>query len=171
MSTDEMKQIRAEKAKAKYKTDPSIEQKRKFLYRIRKGTIPTISSMTKHGFTLAAINIIRKEAKLDELQQSDIKGYRKEQMNLMVTNKEQVLKSVIPNVHVFENSKKAPNSKQPVKEINIDLSANITLDVYLQCLRNKPVSAKTVDLYEGRLKPLLTALGWKNKKKESDVIY
>jgi hypothetical protein len=171
MSTDEMKQIRAEKAKAKYKTDPSIEQKRKFLYRIRKGTIPTITSMTKHGFTLAAVNIIRKEAKLDELQQSDIKGYRKEQMNLMVTNKEQVLKSVIPNVHVFENSKKAPNSKQPVKEINIDLSANITLDVYLQCLRNKPVSAKTVDLYEGRLKPLLTALGWKNKKKESIVPY
>jgi len=171
MSTDEMKQIRAEKAKAKYKTDPSIEQKRKFLYRIRKGTIPTISSMTKHGFTLAAVNIIRKEANLDPLQQSDIKGYRKEQMNLMVTNKEQVLKSVIPNVHVFEHSKKAPNANQPVKEVNIDLSANITLDVYLQCLRNKPVSAKTVDLYEGRLKPLLTALGWKNKKNESIVQY
>jgi hypothetical protein len=89
----------------------------------------------------------------------------------MVTNKEQVLKSVIPNVHVFENSKKAPNANQPVKEVNIDLRANITLDVYLQCLRNKPVSAKTVDLYEGRLKPLLRALGWKNKKKESIVPY
>jgi hypothetical protein len=30
MSTEEMKQIRAEKAKAKYKVDPFIEQKRKF---------------------------------------------------------------------------------------------------------------------------------------------
>ena len=171
MSVEEIKQIRAEKSKAKYKNDPSIEQKRKFLYRIRKGTIPTISSMTKHGYTLQSINIIRKEADLDPLQQSDIKGYRKEQMNLMVTSKDQVLKSVIPNVHVFEHSKKAPNAKQPVKEINMDLSANITLDVYLQCLRNKPVSAKTVDLYEGRLKPLLTALGWKNKKNESIVQY
>ena len=170
MSTQEIKQIRAEKAKAKYKGDPLIEQRRKFLYRIRTDTIPTITSMKKFGFTLEAINVVRKEAKLAPLAYNEIKGYRKEQMNLMITDTDQVLKSVIPNVHVFENTKKSVNNNKPVKQINIDLNANITLDIYLQCLRNKPVASSTVDLYEGRLKVLLKALGYK-KKNESIVSY
>ena len=170
MSTQEIKQIRAEKAKAKYKGDPLIEQRRKFLYRIRTDTIPTITSMKKFGFTLEAVNVVRKEAKLAPLAYNEIKGYHKEQMNLMITDTDQVLKSVIPNVHVFENTKKSVNNNKPVKQINIDLNANITLDIYLQCLRNKPVASSTVDLYEGRLKVLLKALGYK-KKNESIVTY
>ena len=170
MSTQEIKQIRAEKAKAKYKGDPLIEQRRKFLYRIRTDTIPTITSMKKFGYTLEAINVIRKEVKLKPLKQHEIKGHLKEQMNLMITDKDQVLKSVIPNVHVFENTKKSVNNK-PVEEIKIDLSANITLDVYLQCLQSfKDLHAKSIDMYKRRLNPLLKALGYK-KKNESIVPY
>ena len=170
MSTQEIKQIRAEKAKAKYKGDPLIEQRRKFLYRIRTDTIPTITSMKKFGYTLEAINVIRKEVKLKPLKQHEIKGHLKEQMNLMITDKDQVLKSVIPNVHVFENTKKSVNNKQ-VEQINIDSNANITLDVYLQCLQAfKDLHTKSIDMYKRRLNPLLKALGYK-KKNESIVSY
>ena len=41
MSTKEMKEIRAEKAKAKYQANPKTEQLRKFLFRVNKGVIPT----------------------------------------------------------------------------------------------------------------------------------
>ena len=164
MSTKEMKEIRAEKAKAKYQANPKTEQLRKFLFRVNKGIIPTMMSMKKYGFTLDAVNKIRDDAGLDPIENHSIKGYRREQMNLMITDTNEVLKSVIPNVHVFESMKKSANSDKPVTVQHIDLSANITLDVYLECLRNKPVSASTVDIYEKRLRPILIKLGWTKNK-------
>jgi hypothetical protein len=171
MSIKEMKEIRAEKAKAKYQANPKTEQLRKFLFRVNKGVIPTFLSMQKYGFTLDAVNKIRDDAGLDPIENHSIKGYKREQMKLMITDMDEVLKSVIPNVHVFESMKKSANSDKPVIVRHMDLNSTITLDFYLDCLRNKPVSAKTVNLYAGRLKPLLTALGWKNKKNESIVPY
>ena len=159
-----MKEIRAEKAKAKYQANPKTEQLRKNLFRVNKGIIPTMTSMKKYGFTLDAINKIRHDVDLDPIENHSIKGYRREQMNLMITDKNEVLKSVIPNVHVFESIKKSANSDKPVTIQHIDLSANITLDVYLECLRNKPVSASTVDIYEKRLTPILIKLGWTKNK-------
>ena len=105
MSTKEMKQIRADKAKAKYQSDPKAEQLRKFLFRVTKGVTPTLLSMKKYGYTLDAVNLIRDEAGFDPIENHSIKGYKREQLKLMVTNMDEVLKSVIPNVHVYESKK------------------------------------------------------------------
>ena len=171
MSAKETKEIRAEKAKAKYQANPKTEQLRKFLFRVNKGVVPTFLSMKKYGFTLDAVNKIRDDVGLDPIENHSIKGYRREQMNLMITDKNEVLKSVIPNVHVFESLKKSANSDKPVTVEYMDLNATITLDFYLDCLRNKPnVSASTVKTYENRLRPLLKKLGW-TKQNESIVKY
>ena len=106
MSTKEMKEIRAEKAKAKYQANPKTEQLRKFLFRVNKGVVPTFLSMQKYGFTLDAVNKIRDDAGLDPIENNSIKGYRREQMKLMITDIDEVLKSVIPKVHVYESKKK-----------------------------------------------------------------
>ena len=52
MSAKEMKEIRAEKAKAKYQANPKAEQLRKFLFRVSTGVTPTLLSLQKYGYTL-----------------------------------------------------------------------------------------------------------------------
>ena len=95
----------------------------------------------------------------------------REQLNLMITDTNEVLKSVIPNVHVFESMKKSANSDKPVTVQHMDLNSTITLDFYLDCLRNKTdVSESTVKTYASRLRVLLRKLGW-TKQKESIVPY
>jgi hypothetical protein len=171
MSTKEMKEIRAAKAKVKYQADPKTEQLRKFLFRVSKGVTPTLLSMKKYGYTLDAVNLIRDEAGFDPIENHSLKGYKREQMNLMITDTNEVLKSVIPNVHVFESMKKSANSDKPVTVQHMDLNSTITLDFYLDCLRNKTdVSESTVKSYASRLRVLLRKLGWK-KQNESIVPY
>ena len=130
MSTKEMKEIRAAKAKAKYQADPKTEQLRKFLFRVSKGVSPTLLSMKKYGYTLDAVNLIRDEAGFDPIENHSLKGYKREQMNLMITDTNEVLKSVIPNVHVFESMKKSANSDKPVTVQHMDLNSTVTLDFY-----------------------------------------
>ena len=171
MSNKETKEIRAAKAKAKYQADPKTEQLRKFLFRVSKGVTPTLLSMKKYGYTLDAVNLIRDEAGFDPIENHSLKGYKREQMNLMITDTNEVLKSVIPNVHVFESMKKSANSDKPVTVQHMDLNSTVTFDFYLDCLRNKPdVSESSVKTYGSRLRPLLKKLGWK-KQNESIVPY
>jgi hypothetical protein len=89
----------------------------------------------------------------------------------MITDTNEVLKSVIPNVHVFESMKKSANSDKPVTVQHMDLNSTVTFDFYLDCLRNKPdVSESSVKTYGSRLRPLLKKLGW-TKQNESIVPY
>ena len=105
MTSKEMKEIRAEKVKAKYQANPKAEQLRKFLFRVSTGVTPTLLSLQKYGYTLDFVNLIRDEAGFDPIENHSIKGYKREQLKLMVTNMDEVLKSVIPNVHVYESKK------------------------------------------------------------------
>ena len=162
MSTKEMKEIRAEKAKAKYQANPKTEQLRKFLFRVNKGVIPTFLSMQKYGFTLDAVNKIRDDAGLDPIENNSIKGYRREQMKLMITDIDEVLKSVIPNVHVYESKKKSANSDKPVNIIHMDDKTVFTVTKYIECIGHK-VTPGTLDLYERMLRILLKGLGWKDE--------
>jgi hypothetical protein len=159
------KTVRAEKAKAKYVENKENEQRRKFIYRIRKGGKPTIASMKKYGVTLEAINEIRKEAGYEPLSNDEVKGQLKEKMNLMVKNMDEVVKSVIPNVHVFERKVK---EVKEVQRTYIDNEAKITLPVYIECISHK-IDEKSVELYERMLTRLLKEL--KYKKKDSIVPY
>jgi hypothetical protein len=127
--------------------------------------------MKKYGYTLDAVNLIRDEAGFDPIENHSLKGYRREQMKLMITDMDEVLKSVIPNVHVFESKKKSANSDKPVTVQHMDLNSTITLDFYLDCLRNKPdVSESSVKTYASRLRILLKKLKW-SKQNESIVPY
>ncbi len=73
---------------------------------------------------------IRDDGGFDPIENRSIKGYKREQMNLMTTNKNEVLKSVIPNVHVFERMKKSANSDKPFTVQHMDLNSTVTLDFY-----------------------------------------
>jgi hypothetical protein len=67
--------------------------------------------------------------------------------------------------------KKSANSDKPVTVQHMDLNSTITLDFYLDCLRNKTdVSESTVKTYASRLRVLLRKLGW-TKQNESIVPY
>ena len=162
MTSKEMKQIRADKAKAKYQSDPKAEQLRKFLFRVSTGVTPTLLSLKKYGYTLDAVNLIRDEAGFDPIENHSIKGYRREQMKLMVTDMDEVLKSVIPNVHVYESKKKSANSDKPVKLIHINDKTVFTVKKYIECIGHK-VAPGTLDLYERMLRILLKGLGWTNE--------
>ena len=159
------KTLRAEKARVKYDENKDTEQRRKFIYRIRKGGKPTIASMKKYGITLEAINEIRKEAGREPIANDEVKGQLKEKMNLMVKDMDEVVKSVIPNVHVFERKVKE------VKEVERKYIGNdekITLSVYLECISHK-IDTKSVKLYDRMLRRLLKELGY--KKDDSIVPY
>lgn len=152
------KTVRAEKAKVKYDENKDAEQRRKFIYRIRKGGKPTIASMKKYGITLDAINEIRKEAGYEPIANDEVKGQLQEKMNLMVKDINQVVQSVIPNVHVFER-KVVERKEVLVKHIGND--DTITLTVYLECISHK-IDKESVNLYSRMLKRLLKELGYKN---------
>ena len=77
MSSEESK---AAAAKEKYNNNTEAEQRRKFLYRIKQGNVPNLTSMSKYGLTLETINDLRKEVKLKPLNNTDIRGQLKKKM-------------------------------------------------------------------------------------------
>lgn len=156
------KESKAAVAKEKYNNNKEAEQRRKFIYRIKQGNVPNLTSMSKYGLTLEAINDLRKEVKLKPLNNTDIRGQLKKKMEMMITNEEDVLKSVIPNVHMFNKKEEEP---KPVNIIHMNENTKITLDIYIECLSHK-VGKSSINLYRRLLNVLLKAL----KYKEGDSI-
>lgn len=152
------KEFIAEKARAKYSTNKDSEQRRKFIFRIMNGNIPNLSSMTKYGYTLETINEVRKGKQLPPITNSDIRGLFKKKMEMAITSEDEVLKSVIPNVHMFKDK---TTTKEPVRVIDINDKSIITLDVYLECLSHK-LSSKSIANYRRYLKIILKALNYKD---------
>jgi hypothetical protein len=95
------KESKAAIAKEKYNNNKEPEQRRKFIYRIKQGNVPNLTSMAKYGLTLETINDLRKEVKLKPLNNTDIRGQLKKKMEMMISNEEDVLKDVIPNVYTY----------------------------------------------------------------------
>ena len=151
------KTVKAEKAKVKYGENKENEQRRKFIYRIRKGGKPTMASMKKYGITLEALNEIRKEVGYEPLSNDEVKGQLKEKMSLMVKDMNEVVRSVIPNVHVFERKVK---EVKEVQKTYIGNEEKITLPVYLECISHK-IDVKSVKLYDRMLRRLLQELDYK----------
>lgn len=159
------KAMKSEKAKIKYNQNKDSEQKRKFIYRIRSGIIPTVTSMKKYLLSLDQVNEIRKlsDKIFKPIQPEDLGGYVKEKFNIKLNTPEDVVKSIVKNVHVFEHSK-----NEPIKITKIDKNSVITLDVYFECISDKLVP-NTIKLYRRYIKQILTAMKW--KENESIVPY
>jgi hypothetical protein len=149
------KESKAAAAKEKYNNNKEAEQRRKFIYRIKQGNVPNLTSMSKYGLTLETINDLRKEVKLKPLNNTDIRGQLKKKMEMMITNEEDVLKSVIPNVHMFNKKEE----QEEVKHMNED--TKITLDIYIECLSHK-VGKSSINLYKRLLTILLKTLKYKD---------
>jgi hypothetical protein len=47
------KELKAAAAKEKYHNNKESEQRRKFVYRIKQGNVPNLTSKSKYGLTLA----------------------------------------------------------------------------------------------------------------------
>lgn len=157
------KELKAAVAKQKYNNNKEAEQRRKFIYRIKQGNVPNLTSMSKYGLTLETINDLRKEVKLKPLNNTDIRGQLKKKMEMMITNEEDVLKSVIPDVYIFDQKKE--EEPKPVNIIHMNENTKITLDIYIECLSHK-VGKSSINLYRRLLNVLLKAL----KYKEGDSI-
>ncbi len=149
------KESKAAAAKEKYNNNKEAEQRRKFIYRIKQGNVPNLTSMSKYGLTLETINDLRKEVKLKPLNNTDIRGQLKKKMEMMITNEEDVIKSVIPNVHMFNKKEE----QEEVKHMNED--TKITLDIYIECLSHK-VGKSSINLYKRLLTVLLKTLKYKD---------
>jgi len=149
------KESKAAAAKEKYNNNKEAEQRRKFIYRIKQGNVPNLTSMSKYGLTLETINDLRKEVKLKPLNNTDIRGQLKKKMEMMITNEEDVIKSVIPNVHMFNKKEE----QEEVKHMNED--TKITLDIYIECLSHK-VGKSSINLYKRLLTILLKTLKYKD---------
>jgi len=153
---------RAKAAKSKYKENPDMEQFRKFIYRLKQGAIPTFTSMEKFKYDLNKVNDIRKEKGLTPLKQDEVRGQAKIKYAMRVENVDDVLKSVVPNVHVYTR----PESKK-VNVIHIDENTVLTLEKYMECIGHK-ISLGSYKTYKRQLKILLKALGWKND--DEDIV-
>jgi len=123
--------------------------------------------MSKYGLTLETINDLRKEVKLKSLNNTDIRGILKKKMEMMITNEEDVLKSVIPNVHMF--NKKEEKEPEPVKIIHMNEDTKITLDIYIECLSHK-VGKSSINLYKRLLTVLLKTLKYKDGESIVDYL-
>jgi hypothetical protein len=154
---------RAKTAKSKYNENPDMEQFRKFIYRLKQGATPTFTSMEKFKYDLNKVNDIRKEKGLEPLKQDEVRGQAKIKYAMRVENIDDVLKSVVPNVHVFTR----PESKRQVNLINIDENSVITLETYIECISHN-IAMKSQSTYKRNLKNLLKALGWKND--DEDIV-
>ena len=155
------KESKAAAAKEKYNNNKEAEQRRKFLYRTKQGNVPNLTSMSKYGLTLETINDLRKEVKLKPLNNTDIRGQLKKKMEMMITNEEDVLKSVIPNVHMFNKKEEKEPEPEPVKIIHMNEDTKITLDIYIECLSHK-VGKSSINLYKRLLTVLLKTLKYKD---------
>lgn len=154
----------AANARIKYDRNKEGEQKRKLIYRIQKGATPTITSMKKHGLTLEEVNEIRKSVDMPKLRPDELLGYTREKFSMELNKPEDVVKSIVKNVHVFEKH----DTEQKVNMVKIDKDSKITLDIYFECLSDKLVP-NTIKMYRRYIQQILTTMGW--KEDESIVPY
>jgi hypothetical protein len=163
MAETSVKNQKAQYARKKYDENKDTEQRRKLIYRIQKGKIPTVNSLKKHGLTLDEVNEIRKNNKLPRIESDKLLGFAKEKYSMKLKSPEAVIRSIIPNVHVFEK-----HTEEQVKVSKIDKDSLITLDVYFECISEKLVP-NTIKMYRRYIKQILTTMGW--KEDESIVPY
>ena len=163
--TPEIKSMRARKARKKYNENKAAEQKRKFLERIRKGTIPNVSSMKEHGITLGVLNKIREDSGFDPIPSADIRGASRVRDKIISEfTAQDVESSLVQDVTVFTR----PSDPNIRTVSHTDLDTHLTIDAYMDCIGHK-LGSLPQKSYKRRLTKMMTLAGY--KEGESIVPY